>query len=318
MAKTFKKSKTQTERVDVYQRVTDSIIASLEQGVRPWTKPWTQKGGNVSLPLRHDGKPYRGINVFLLWSDAITKGFTSPYWMTFNQAKEYKGSVKAGEKGSFVIYANMLAKPNKDDPKKIDKIFYMKGYTVFNADQCENLPERFQPKPVVLTEAEAKAATVAKIDHAEAFFAKVGGVVKHAPNRAFYSPAGDFISLPEIADFKDAEGYYATLGHEFCHWTGHKDRLNRTFGATHGDELYAREELVAELGSAFICAHLGVALTPREDHASYLASWLKVLKGDKRFIVQAASKAQAAVEDLKTRAGEGAVVEAEEEIAEAA
>jgi antirestriction protein ArdC len=321
MAK-FKKST--APKIDVYERVTNAIIEQLEKGVRPWQKPWTvgNPGGGVSLPLRANGKPYRGINVFLLWSEASAKGFTSPYWMTFNQAKEFGGNVKGGEKAAFVIYANRINKPNKEDPEKTDSIFFMKGYYVFNAEQCENLPPRFQPAPpVVLTPEEAEAKTARRIAHADDYFTKIGADVRHGGDRAFYSPAGDFIQLPPFESFKDPESYYATKGHEHVHWTGASTRLNRDFLNRFGSEAYAAEELVAELGSAFLCAELGLTLEPRDDHASYLAGWLKVLKGDKRFIVQAASAAQKAVGFLNEAAGvveEPAEAGSEGELAEAA
>lgn len=311
-------------KVDVFQRVTDSIIAQLEKGVRPWQRPWAVKGtrGGGMLPLNAvSGRPYRGINVFLLWSDAITKGYASPYWLTYKQALGLGGNVKKGEKGSFIVYANRVEKPSKSDPSETDSVFFWKGFTVFNAEQCEGLPEKFYPAQPDENPDETEARKIARIGHADSYFAKVGATLKHGGGRAFYSPSGDFIQMPEIDAFKDAESYYATLGHEHVHWTGAKARLDRDFSGRFGDEAYAAEELVAELGSAFLCAQLGLTLEPREDHAAYLASWLKVLKGDKRFIVQAASKAQKAVDYLTEAAGEAQDAPEEgdgEEVAQAA
>jgi antirestriction protein ArdC len=296
------KNSNDAPKVDIYERVTNAIIEQLEKGVRPWQKPWAVAGGSdVTFPLRANGVPYRGINVFLLWGAALAGNYSSPYWLTYNQAKSDGGNVKKGEKGTLVIYASRIEKPKKDDPSEKESIFFWKGFTVFNAEQCENLPAKYFPKAGEVTPAQ-KAERIA---HAEAFFTKVRAEVKHGGPRAFYSPGGDFIQLPDFDAFRDSESYYATSGHEHIHWTGAASRCNREYGKRFGDAAYSCEELVAELGSAFLCAELGLTLEVREDHASYLASWLKVLKGDKRFIIQAASAAQKAVTFLKDAAGEG-------------
>jgi len=306
------KKKTGAPKIDVYERVTSAIIAQLENGVRPWSKPWTAKGGsfgNVTFPLNADGRRYRGINVFLLWTAALAGGYVSPYWLTYNKAKALGGNVKKGEKSTLIVFASRFEVDSKTNPGEKDSIFIWKGFSVFNAEQCEGLPVKYHPAPEVVTVEEGETRKAAKIDHAESFFAKIGGKVRHGGDRAFYSPSADFIQLPEFETFRDAESYYATLGHEYAHWTGHKDRLNRDFSGRFGNEAYAAEELVAELGAAFLCADLGLTLEPREDHAAYLASWLKVLKGDKRFILQAASRAQKAADFLSEAAGEGKAAE---------
>jgi antirestriction protein ArdC len=170
---------------------------------------------------------------------------------------------------------------------------FMKGYTVFNADQIDGLPEQYYAKPAPRTE------TLPRISHAEAFFAATGATVRHGGNRAYYCISADHVQMPPFESFRDAESYYATLAHEETHWTMHASRLDRDFGRKRwGDEGYAMEELVAELGSAFLCADLELTPEVREDHASYIGNWLKVLKEDKRAVFTAASHAQRAVDFL--------------------
>lgn len=281
---------------DIYARVTSRIVEELEKGVRPWLKPWTSKSGDgqVSRPLRHNGEPYSGINVVLLWCDAIEKGFSSSMWMTYKQAESLGAHVRKGESGSTVVYADRFKKTDTDDKgeESCREIPFMKAYTVFNVQQIDGLPERYLPQ------AKEEGRAPEPILAAEEFFAATGATFRHGGGRAFYAPGPDFIQLPELADFRDPEGYAATKAHELIHWTGAKARMNREFGGRFGDSAYAREELVAELGAAFLCADLGVSLEPRTDHASYLYSWLSVLKEDKRAIFAAAAHAQRASDFL--------------------
>lgn len=289
---------TTQNRPDVYSRITDKIIADLEQGVRPWLKPWNAEhaAGKITRPLRHNGIPYKGINVIMLWAAATAKGYACPIWLTFKQALELGGNVRKGETGELVVYANSITKTETDDKGEETEreIPFLKGYTVFNAEQCDGLPAHFYAK------AEAPPLTPAqRIEAADRFFAATGADIRHGGNRAFYAEGPDYVQMPPFETFKDAESYAATLAHELTHWTKHDRRLARDLGRVKwGDEGYAREELVAELGSAFLCADLGITPEIREDHAAYIASWLKVLKNDKRFIVQAASQAQRAADYL--------------------
>jgi antirestriction protein ArdC len=285
------------ERQDVYTRVTNKIIADLEQGVRTWMKPWNtgNTSGRITRPLRHNGVPYSGINVLMLWAEAMDKGFTAPTWMTFKQSLELKANVRKGEKGSLVVYASSITRTAEDEKgDEIDReIHYMKGYTVFNVEQISGLPEQYYGMP------EVAITSVERIDHAEAFFKATKADIRYHGDRAFYSNDGDYIQMPAIEAFRDAESFYATLAHEETHWTKHPKRLDRNFGRkVWGDEGYAQEELVAELASAFLCADLGITPEVRDDHAAYIANWLQVLKSDKRAIFQAASHAQRAVEFL--------------------
>lgn len=286
-----------TERQDVYTRITDKIVASLEQGVRPWIKPWDAQhaAGRIVRHLRHNGQAYSGINILMLWASAMEQGFAAPIWMTFKQALELKTNVRKGEKGSLVVYAititNTEDECNGNDVER--EIPFLKGYTVFNVEQIEGLPEHYYTKPT------PKMDGPERIAHAEAFFRNTGADIRYRGNRACYAFDANYIAMPPLESFTDAESFYATLAHETTHWTRHSSRLDRDFGRkSWGDEGHAREELVAELGSAFLCADLELTPEVRDDHASYIASWLQVLKNAKRAIFQAASYAQKALDVL--------------------
>lgn len=285
-------------RTDVYQRIADQIVHKLEEGVRPWMQPWSagDADGRVVRPLRFNGLPYNGINVLMLWSAAMEKGYSAPIWMTFKQAVEFDAHVRKGEQGSLVVYADKITRTETDATTGEEAeraIPFMKGYTVFNVEQIEGLPEHFYAKP------EPKGEPVQRIERAESFFAATRADIVHGGSRACYVVSRDHIHMPCIDFFRDAESYYATLAHEATHWTRHPSRLDREFGRKRwGDEGYAMEELVAELGSAFLSADLELTPELRDDHAAYIASWIKVLKNDKRAIFTAASYAQRAVDFL--------------------
>ena len=285
-------------RQDVYQKITDRIVSELERGVRPWMKPWSAGNaeGRIMRPLRANGIAYQGINVLMLWSEAIEKGYASPVWLTFKQSLALKASVRKGEHGSLVVYADRIRRIETDSEtgKEAEReIPFMKGYTVFNAEQIDGLPEHFYAKPA------PRGPMVPRIERAEGFFAATGANVVHGGSRACYVPSTDNVHMPCIDFFRDSESYYATLAHEVTHWTRHETRLGRDFGRKRfGDEGYAMEELVAELGAAFLSADLELTPEVREDHAAYIASWIKVLKDDKRAIFTAASHAQRAADFL--------------------
>ena len=285
-------------RQDVYTRVTDRIVADLEQGVRSWMKPWNAEhaAGKITRPLRHNGTPYSGINILMLWSAAMAGGFAAPIWMTFRQALELGAHVRKGEKGSLVVYANSITRKETDEvsgDEQMREIHFMKGYTVFNVEQIEGLPAHYYAKP------EPRFTPVQQIEHAESFFTNLRADIRHGGTQAYYAQEADYICMPPFEAFCYAQSYYATLAHESTHWTKHPSRLAREFGRkTWGDEGYAEEELVAELGAAFLCADLELALTSREDHASYIAHWLSALKNDKRAIFRAAAHAQRAADFL--------------------
>ena len=243
-------STTKTPRPDVYSRITDKIIADLEQGVRPWLRPWNAEhaAGRISRPLRHNGTPYKGINVIMLWSAATVKGYACPLWLTFKQALELGGNVRKGETGELVVYADRITRTEANEKgEEIEReIPFLKGYTVFNAEQCENLPALYTAK------AETPALTpLQRIETADRFFAATGADIRHGGTRAFYAQGPDFVQMPPFETFRDAESYAATLAHELTHWTKHDTRLARDMGRVKwGDEGYAREELVALSGQS--------------------------------------------------------------------
>ena len=295
---------------DVYTRITDQIIAALEEGARPWMKPWdaAHAAGPVSRPLRANGKAYNGINVIMLWASSMERGFTAPIWMTFRQAKELGAHVKKGEKGTLVVYADKIIKTeeNAQGEEEERAISFMKGYTVFNVEQIEGLPTHYHARAETFRNAEERDGK------AEAFFAATGAEVKHGGNAACYAPGPDVVTMPEFESFRDAASYYATLAHECVHWTRHESRLAREFGRKRwGDEGYAMEELVAEMGAAFLCADLELKPLIREDHAPYIAGWLKVLKDDRRAVFTAASHAQRAADFLHSLQGKAKAEERE-------
>lgn len=283
-----------TDRCDLYDRVRSQIVEQLQQGILPWRRPWDNElaAGPVSRPLRHNGERYQGINVLLLWGTALECGYASPFWLTYRQAETLGGFVRKGEHGCRVVYtACRTTTIIADDGSLVERdAYFRKQYVVFNADQCRGLPWEFLKKP-------ALPKPIARIERAEQFFAAAGADVRYGGTRAYYSPAGDYIGMPPRDAFRDAESHVATLAHEFVHWTGHASRLARDFSAQRGDA-YALEELVAELGAAFLCADLGLEPEPLPDHASYIACWIAAMHGDKRTIFTAASQATRAAEYL--------------------
>src|ERR1700722_19922482 len=273
---------------NIYDRVTNAIVASLEKGVDSWSRPWTVKAGATS-PLPYNiasGANYRGINTVMLWCAREEHGYETQCWGTFDQWKARGASVRKGEKATHVVFF----KPTESRIEGADggedtirKGMIARGYCVFNLAQVDGYEA-----PVV-----AERPEVERIAHADEFFAATGADVRHGGTRAFYVPSADYISMPDIDAFRAPVLYYSTLAHEVGHWSGHDKRLDRKLNTGRfGDEAYAAEELVAELTAAFTCAHLGLDNEPRDDHAQYLASWLKVLKNDNRAIFTAASAAQ--------------------------
>jgi antirestriction protein ArdC len=280
-------------RENIYRDITDKIIAELERGIVPWVQPWTSTRQLCPLGLPVNGltrRSYSGINILLLWSALEDHGFTSPFWVTFKQSVAMGGSVRKGEKGTHVYFADKFV-PQKEQRRAKDEgtdpssIHFLKRYMVFNAEQCEGLPvglfgtnEPRQPCEIV-PEAEALiAATSADF--------RIGG------DLAFYVPSEDFIRIPNQTAYTDQINYYRTAFHELGHWTGHKSRLDRNLTTKFGTVDYAREELIAEMATAFVCASLGIVPTVR--HADYIGNWLQVLKEDARANVKAASLASKA------------------------
>ena len=289
------KKKTRAKRGDLYQSVTDSIIVQLEAGRVPWVQPWgrPETTSPLGMPTNADtGREYTGINILLLWASAIDTRCTTQTWLTYKQALKLGGNVRKGETGTTVCYADTFIPKNEklraqetgDDPQRIG---FLKRYTVFNADQCEGLDPSFFEGVEPLPEREL-------IPIAEELIAATGADFRTGGDRAFYALHEDFIQVPHQSAFFEQINYYRTCFHELGHWTGHKSRLDRDLKGHKGTKLYAREELCAEMTTAFICAHLGIVPTVR--HADYIGSWLRVLKDDKRFVFKAASLASKAAD----------------------
>ncbi|HGE6932717.1 TPA: ArdC family protein [Enterobacter cloacae] len=279
----LRKGKTRS-KTDVYQTVTHSIIEALERGVKPWICPWKCKGAVSGIPSNFStGKAYTGMNIMLLWGSAAKHGFQDPRWLTYHQATEQGAQVRKGETGTTGIFYKTLEKEN--DAGELERIPMLKTFTVFNIEQTDglNLDEEIGPQPV--TEFDP-------LPDVEALFQRTGANFNERGQQAFYQPSTDEIWLPERHLFADAANFYATGLHELVHWTGAKSRLDRGKGGKFGSESYAFEELIAELGCAFLMADLGVS--GEVQHESYIASWLKTLKDDKRYIFQAASAASKA------------------------
>lgn len=295
---------------DRYEEITAGFVKSLEEGLADpagWTLPWNVSAG---LPVNAStGKYYRGGNVVSFWSAAVVNSYDSPYWATYKQWAALGAQVRKGERGTYGVKWNFPTPEQraKREAQGLKSAPFPTTFAVFNSAQVDGwtAPEVAEP----LSDAERAAG-------ADEFFKAVGAQVR-TDNHAYYSPGGDYIGIPAFEDFRDAGGYYATLAHEHTHWTGAEKRLDRGIvaaAADRGGSVYAREELVAELGAAFLCAELGISPEPRPDHAQYLASWIRVLNSDSSLLWKAASAAQKAVAFLQEAAG---VVPAEDNTAEA-
>jgi antirestriction protein ArdC len=286
-----------TSRRSIYQTVTDRIIASLKAGVIPWEKPWkTPRYAGSPFPRNfYTGKPYRGINVLLLWSSE----FNSPFWITFKQVQALKGNVRKGEHGTPIIFYKQLperATKDEESTGEDERVpFVLCHYTVFNAEQCDGLtlPEISQP---------AVAPEIGENELCESIV--IGWENRPAlcldsltECRAYYRPTTDSVHMPARFRFVGAPHYYSTLFHELVHSTGHENRLHRIFGDRFGDELYSKEELVAEMGAAFLCAIAGIANKQTDRNTTaYIQNWIARLEEDNRLIVHAAANAQRAVD----------------------
>tara|TARA_R110002074_G_scaffold96107_2_gene209034 strand:- start:2728 stop:3579 length:852 start_codon:yes stop_codon:yes gene_type:complete len=262
----------------IRKEITDKILKALKAGVAPWVRPWTATGSPTN---RKTSTGYKGINVWILNLASLEQGWGSQ-WLTFKQAKALGGSVRKGEKSTRIIFWNVIDK--KDDAGKLtgDTFMFMKLYSVFNVDQCEGLPA-VEAEEVPEFERHARAEEI--ID-------ATGAEIHYGGDRACYHRDLDRISIPVREDFTTPAGFYATVLHELVHWTGASARLDREKGEVFGDKLYAKEELVAEMGSAFLCAE--ARIDGELQHESYIGSWIKALESDERFIFDASSKAQKA------------------------
>ena len=286
-----------TQTASIYDTITNQIIASLEAGARKFSLPWHRSTTPLTRPMNAvTRKSYRGVNVLALWASAEAQDFGSGLWATYRQWQSLGAQVRKGEKASPIVFYKVFDKIDGKETEELDgsaRIFAQDSY-VFNVGQVEGYAMPELPD----------AADFDPIQNADAFVAATGATVRIQGDSAHYTPSTDTISMPDRQLFFATESgsagqnWYATLLHELVHWSGAEHRLARTFGKRFGDDAYAMEELVAELGSAFLCGDLGLSSKPRPDHARYLASWLKVLKADNRAIFTAASAAAKAAEFL--------------------
>ena len=276
-------------RISPAEMITAAIVERLEAGTRPWVQPWT--GAAVSRPLRACGTPYQGINVLWLWMAAEAAGHSSPFWMTYRQAQVLGGQVRKGARGTVAIFYRTYQADDADEGDDTEgprTRRVLRSFTIFNARQIDGLQERFFPEPRPLPPPAERDNIL------DRFFTAIPARIRNWGAEAFYSPVLDQVTMPEPGLFRNLDHYRATLAHELSHWTGHESRLARQMGGRFGSEAYAMEELVAELSSAILGAELGLPVEHLDHHASYLASWLKVLKADSRAILTIAAKAEEA------------------------
>lgn len=281
---------------DLYAAVTQQIITALEAGCAPWVCPWDRSGSSSAMPANlSTGRPYRGINVLLLNMQVMAHGYTVNRWITFQQARALGGHLRRGESGTPIVFFKLLeadgeARAANDADASASRVIpLLRSFTVFNAAQVDGLPEALLALP-------EPAPGWSPVATADDLLVQSGAVIRHGGERAFYRPADDVIQLPLPQAFKAPVDYYATALHELTHWTGHPSRCNRVLSGRQHIEAYAFEELVAEIGAAFLCSHIGIQGALQ--HASYIASWLEALRNDKRLVFTAASIAQKAVDYL--------------------
>ena len=280
---------------NLYDEVTARIVAELEAGRAPWVQPWGTPGAKAGLGLPKNaltGRTYSGVNILILWHHVVRAGFSTQTWLTYRQAQEMGGYVMKGERGVTACHADTFipkaererAERDGDEPGRVP---FLKRFTLFNVEQCEGLPEDAYKGAAPLPDAEI-------IPRAERLIGATGADFRIGGTKAFYVPSEDFIRVPPQPAFYEQINYYRTCFHELGHWTGHKDRLARDLSHGFGSKPYAREELVAEMASAFVCASLSI--TPTVRHTDYIGSWLEVLKEDNRAIFRAASQASKAAD----------------------
>jgi antirestriction protein ArdC len=277
---------------DMYQEITDKIVAELEAGTAPWVKPWRSTAGlNTAMNITTK-RPYSGVNVLIIMMAMAANGWVKPHFISFKQAKEAGGTVRGGEKATMICFTKKIIGKDKNDPDK-EKVFgILKTFPVFNVAQCDNLPAKYtDPEPAKPLNSDERDTLI------DEFVATTKADIREGFGEAFFRPSGDFISMPSFESFKSGDHFNATRFHELAHWTGHTPRLDRKFGQRFGDQSYAAEELVAELTSAFLCAEFDIDGDLR--HAGYLATWLKLLKSDPKAIFTASAAAQKAADFLR-------------------
>ncbi len=293
------------KKFDVHQEITDRIVAAIEAGAGEFQLPWIRnKGGSMKRPVNiASANPYNGVNIVSLWVAAQANDYPSHLWGTYRQWQERGCQVRRGEKSSLVVFYKKLEFEQRDEDtgetQQAERLMARASF-VFNAAQVDG----FELEP---DEALPDEPAFDPIGRAEAFAKSTGAKIEEGGDRACYVPSSDIIRMPERRRFTGtetttlAEGFYSTLCHELVHWSGAKHRLDRDLTGRFGTESYAMEELVAELGAAFLCGDLSITPEPRTDHAQYIANWLTVLKSDKKAVFAAASKASEAANWLLER-----------------
>jgi antirestriction protein ArdC len=297
MSRSIARARAGRDRASLYQEITDKIIAELEAGRVPWVQPWGTAAAKASLNVPKNAathRHYSGINVLILWGAVIERGFGTQNWLTFRQGLGLGGNVRKGEHGTTIVYADCFvpdeerkrAERDGDEPSAVR---FLKQFAVFNTDQCEDLSQEVVSAPSPVPEG-------LRVPQAEGLIAAAGVDFRIGGDRAFYNPTYDFIQVPSPDAYFEPINWHRTALHELGHWTGAAQRLDRDLSGSFGSKKYAREELVAEITSAFVCASLGIVPTVR--HADYIGSWLEVLREDDRAIVRAASAASKAADYL--------------------
>ena len=282
---------------DIYQEVTNRILELLDQGVAPWRHPIRRRGNSDGMPRSlTTGKAYRGINTFLLAMTSWMENYDSSYWATFNQIKKQGGSVRKGERSTLVVFWKQYSTQDKETGEDIT-VPVIRHYNVFNATQCDDIVAPDLERTVEMDDVEQ----FEPISAAEKIVAGYPNppTIEHVGNAAYYTTSHDNVRIAPPERFETREGYYATLFHELAHSTGHATRLNREIGvktSAFGSPDYSKEELVAELGSAFLCAAAGISPPTIEQSAAYIDGWRRKLKDDKRLVVQAAGQGQRAAD----------------------
>ncbi len=287
---TYEKKSRKEKVQDAYKGITDSILESLKKGVAPWLQPW--EDGGLSLPVNHStNRAYNGVNILSLWLQGKKKGYPVNRWLTFKQARDLGGFVKKGEKGTVILFVGTFSKEEENSKGEKEETFFnfLKTHHVFNVEQTTlELPK-------------VEKREIKTRDEIDAEIKNIKAKIKTGGDRAYFSPSEDFIRLPEPSQFKTVDDYYSTIFHELTHWSGHSLRLDRLDkNAQFGKPSYAFEELVAELGSAFLCAHYGIK--GKLQHENYIGHWITKLSGDVSFIAKAASKASEAANYLIEKA----------------
>jgi antirestriction protein ArdC len=287
--------KSYADRSSLYQEITDKIIAELEQGRVPWVQPWANTAAPLGMPKNAaTARNYSGVNVLILWIACMERGFGTQNWLTFRQTLNLGGHVRKGEKGITAVYADRFipqrerehAAETGDEPQAIP---FLKRFTLFNVSQCEGLPADIAPVPAPLDDHLI-------LPQAEALIRATGADIRIGGNRAFYDPGADYIQVPPPSAYFEPINWHRTVLHEMTHHTGHFSRLNRNQSGVFGSPDYMFEEVIAELGSAFLCASLSIVPTVR--HADYIGSWLDCLREDNRAIIRSASAASKAADYL--------------------